>query len=76
MAFAYSRPTTELSEIVASDAFLEALNDRLLRVRVLEHEPSSLNEALKTAIRLEAIDRTGPDESEDERHWGKGKQSR
>jgi hypothetical protein len=42
MSFAYPGPTSETSEIVARDAFLDALGDRSLRVRILEHEPSNL----------------------------------
>jgi predicted aspartyl protease len=67
MAFAYRGPTSDLSEIVARDAFLDALNDQSLRVRVLEREPINLDEALNVAIRLEAYERTGPEVDDDVR---------
>jgi hypothetical protein len=67
MSFAYPGPTNETSEIVARDAFLDALGNRSLRVRILEHEPSNLDDALRTALRLEAIDKAGLDETDDER---------
>ena len=56
MTLAYPGPTSELSNIVARDAFLDALNDNSLRIRILEKEPSNLDEALKMACRLEAYD--------------------
>ena len=54
MALAYPSQVGELSEIVARDTFLDALNDRSLRVRILEREPQNLDEALNIACRLEA----------------------
>jgi len=56
MALAYPSQVGELSEIVARDTFLDALNDRSLRVRILEREPQNLDEALNIACRLEAYD--------------------
>jgi len=56
MVLAYPGQVGELSEIVARDSFLDALNDRSLRVRILEREPRNLDEALYIACRLEAFD--------------------
>jgi len=56
MVLAYPGQAGELCEIVARDSFLDALNDRPLRVRILEHEPQNLDEALNIACRLEAFD--------------------
>ena len=56
MALAYPGQVGELFEIVARDTFLDALNDRSLRVRILEREPQNLDEALNIACRLEAYD--------------------
>jgi hypothetical protein len=67
MSLAYPGPTSETSEIVARDAFLDTLGDRSLRVRILEHEPSNLDDALRTALRLEANDKAGLDETGDKR---------
>jgi hypothetical protein len=59
MSLAYIGPITSTIEIVAHDAFLEALDDSHLRVRILEREPKNLEEALKIATRLEAFDKAG-----------------
>jgi len=54
MALAYPGPSSDLSNIVARDAFLDALGDHSLRIRILEKEPENLKEALKLACKLEA----------------------
>ena len=36
------------------DAFLDALGDQSLRVRILDKEPKNMGEALDIAVRLEA----------------------
>ncbi|HSN23165.1 MAG TPA: hypothetical protein VLS45_03205, partial [Methylomicrobium sp.] len=54
MSLAYPGPSTALSEIVGRDAFLEALGDQNLRIRILEHEPATMDDALRWASRLEA----------------------
>ena len=73
MALAYPGPTSELSEIVGRDAFLEALGNQALRVRILEREPRTLDEALNVAVRLEAFDRQGGGETSDKEHWTRSK---
>jgi len=40
---------------MARDAFVESLGDPGLRLRVLERDPTTLEEALKVASRLEAL---------------------
>ena len=53
------------------DAFLEALDNQTLRVRILEKEPKNLDEALNMASRLETFDKVGNfDRKEDEYHRG------
>jgi len=42
------------TEIVAQDAFIDALVDRQLLLRVREKETTTLEEALRIAIRFEA----------------------
>ena len=54
-------------EVMARDAFLDALGDQSLRVRVLEKNPMSLDEALKLACRMEAIARSPPEDDYDDR---------
>ena len=54
VALAYPGPSSSLLSIVGRDAFLDALNDPTLRVRILEWEPKDLDEALQLACRFEA----------------------
>ena len=56
---AYPGESSTLSDIVGRDAFLEALDDQTLRVRILEKEPKNVDEALNIASRLEAFDVMG-----------------
>ena len=53
MALAYPGENGRLSEMMARDAFLSALDDIGLEVRVREREPVDLDAALRLAIRLE-----------------------
>jgi len=69
MALAYPRMANEMCDIVGRDAFLAALDDRQLHVRILEKEPKTLDEALKIAIRLAAFDRVGLQPAADD--WGR-----
>src|SRR5688572_12294603 len=65
VVLAYPVPSNETTEIVARDAFLEAMRDRELSLKVREREPKTLDEAYRTALRLEAYQRTM--ESDDRR---------
>ena len=49
MALAYPGPSSELTNVVARDAFLDALDNNNLRIKILEREPVTLDEALKLA---------------------------
>ena len=42
-------------EIMARNAFVESLGDPALRLRILEKDPTTLEETLKMASRLEAL---------------------
>ena len=44
----------ELCEIIGRDAFLEALGDQPLRIRVLDQQPKTLDAALQIVCRMEA----------------------
>ena len=59
MSLAYPGESSALSDIVERDAFLEALNDQMLRVRILEKEPKNVDEALNIPSRFEAYDIMG-----------------
>ena len=56
ISLAYPGATNEVTNIVARDSFLVALDDNAFRVRILQKEPPDLNTALKTAVKLEAFD--------------------
>jgi len=68
MALAYPGPSTELSNVVARDAFLDALDNNNLRIKILEREPVSLDDALKLACRFEAFDKTSAQPAQELRH--------
>jgi len=55
MALAFRGQTGPLWEIIARDAFVESLGNPTLRLRVLEWDPETLEQALKLASRLEAL---------------------
>ena len=54
LALGYPGHSGELCEIVGRDAFLEALADPVLRVRVLDQQPTTLDDALAIVCRMEA----------------------
>ena len=62
MTLAYPSPPSALSDIVGRDAFLDALGNSGLRIRILEKEPKTLDEALTIACKLEAYDRSENDD--------------
>lgn len=64
MALAYPGPSSELSDIIARDAFLDALDDPKLRREILIQQPKTLETALSIASRLEAYDRELSDDQE------------
>ena len=59
VALAYPGPTSSIKEAVACDAFLDALNDPEMALKVREREPPSLEEAFQIALRLEAYAGSG-----------------
>ena len=72
-ALAFPGPTNATTEVVACEAFLEALSNRRLAMRVREREPKSLEEALRVAIRMEAYsDVPDADRSDDGRRDRRG----
>jgi len=66
MALAFPGQSGSLWEIMARDAFVDALADPNLRCRILERDPSTLEEAIKVASRLEALSRSVGDADHDE----------
>ena len=57
MSLTYPGQTGELSEVLARDAFLEAIDEPQLRIRILERDPKTLEDALHAACRLNALKR-------------------
>jgi len=53
MSLGYPGETSRLSELIAKDSFLSALNDPPLELKCREHEPKDLDSALKVAMRFE-----------------------
>ena len=58
LAYPGEHSSSQLSALIARDAFLDALNDRDLYVRVLEKEPQTIEQALVLACKLEAVNAT------------------
>jgi hypothetical protein len=54
IALAYPGPSNPTTDIVSRDAFLDALDDQAMALRVREREPANLEQALKIAVRFEA----------------------
>jgi transposase InsO family protein/predicted aspartyl protease len=58
VVLAYPVPSNETTQILARDAYLEAMRDRELSLKVREREPKTIDEAYRTALRLEAYQQT------------------
>ena len=54
VVLAYPGPTSPMKEAVACDAFLEALGDAEMSLKIREREPPTLEDAFQYALRLEA----------------------
>ena len=54
VTFAYPGPPSTVRDTVACDAFLEALDDPEMALRIREREPESLEQVLRVAQRLES----------------------
>lgn len=53
MTLAYPAPASETTEAIACDAFLDAMSDSDLSLKVREKKPKSLNETFTTAVWME-----------------------
>ena len=58
VVLAYPVPANETTEIVTKDAFLEAIRDKELSLKVREREPWTIDEAYRMALRLAAYQPT------------------
>jgi hypothetical protein len=58
VAFACPGPSNTTTQVVERDSFLDALDNNSLRVRILQHESQTLDDALRIACRLEAYDKS------------------
>jgi len=60
LALGFPGQSGELCEIIGRDAFLEALGDQALRIRVLDQQPKTLDAALSIVSRMEAYSNPPP----------------
>jgi len=67
MALAFPGQRGIMWEVMARDAFLDALEDRAMRLRIMERDPPTLDQALNIACHFEAIARPSMDTSWDDR---------
>jgi len=58
MLLAYPGPSSDLTNVVGRDAFLEALDNPSLHVHILDKVPGSMEEALCIALNLEVLDKS------------------
>ena len=63
LALSFLGQSGELCEIIGRDAFLTALADPMLRVRVLDQSPATLDEALAIVCRMDAYSTAADGES-------------
>ena len=73
MSLGFPGQSGELWEIIGRDAFLEALSDGALRIRVLDQQPKTLDEALAIVCRMEAYGATGSTEEGGDEVMGRRK---
>ena len=55
MVLAYPGPPNKTTEMVARDAFLEALDDAELVIHIQVQKPTSLDSAVRVAQHIEAV---------------------
>ena len=54
MALGFRGRSSEMYEVLSRDAFLSALNDPALRIRVLDQHPKTLDDTLSIVVRMES----------------------
>ena len=54
-SLAYANTYNETTQVIAMDAFIDALSDREIARKIMEREPHNLDEATRLALRLEAL---------------------
>jgi len=58
MSLAYPGPNTELMDVVGRDEFLNTLGDPDMRIRILDKMPATMDEALRVALNIEALEKS------------------
>src|SRR5260221_13435655 len=58
MCMAFPGNDSDMSQIIAKDAFIDSLADGRLSLRIREREPHDINVAYQIAVRLEAYSQT------------------
>jgi len=56
-SLAFQGPWNEAVDVIARDAFIDAMNDDEFSAKIREREPTSLDQAVRTAMRLESYRR-------------------
>ena len=54
-SLAYANTYNETTQVIAMDAFIDALSDRDIAMKIMEREPRTLDEEIRLALRLEAL---------------------
>ena len=73
MALAYPLPAEEVTEILAKDAFIDALADRELALKVRERDPKDLQHAYRLAANYESYVKAERGNFDDEQQSSKKK---
>jgi len=63
MSLAYPGPNSDMTNVVGRDYFLDALGNPSLQVRILERGPTTMEEARRIALNLEALDKSSATEA-------------
>ncbi len=73
MALAYPGQSNEMSDVIAKDAFVDALDDSKLRREILIQQPQDIDAALAVASRLEAYDKSSDERLDMETGYARGR---
>ena len=67
MALAYPAAKDDnLSEVIARDHFLSAINDKVLEMKIRDRDPKTLDDAFRISLRMEAYESQKNEVSVDE----------
>jgi hypothetical protein len=58
LSLAYPNEVSEAVNVIARDAFLQALDDPEFHLRILERDPATIDDVLRIAVQLEAYEKS------------------